>query len=357
MSILASPVSSISVASRPGSMTALPMSIVVPLYASVPQVVLGERLGQMAEQVAEVVVVDGSDPSVQDAHRSAWPASIRLLPLADGDRTPNGKVGAVLAGARAASHEIVVIADDDVTWTRAQLERAHAVLANTDLVGLRPQNRYTEPTWIARWDTARSLIQRGLGGDWPGTFVVRRSALLDGGYRGDVMFENLELERTLKARGGSVAVDLSLVIDREPPTARHFLGQRVRQAYDELARPAHLIAELAIVPTVAAGRRRAAAVLVLGSVALAEAGRRRTGGREHFPPTSALWAPLWVAERGVTSWLALGSRLALGGVRYRDGRLRDAATPLSRLRNQTSWRSGGVRRETRAPSRMPALDR
>jgi hypothetical protein len=329
------------VAGPPGPTAVLPVSIVVPLRTAHPRLDLGERLAQMAAHVAEVIVVDGSDPSVQDAHRAARPPSIRLLPLDDDDRTPMGKVGAVLAGARTAGHDVIVIADDDVTWTRAQLERAHAVMANTDVAGLRPQNRYTALTWVGRWDTARSLIQRAVGGDWPGTYVVRRSALLDGGYRGDVMFENLELERTLRARGGTVVVDLGLVVDRDPPTARHFLGQRVRQAYDELARPAHLAVELAIVPVVVMGGRRAAGAVAVGSVVLAEAGRRRAGGREHFRPTSALWAPVWVAERAVTSWLALGSRLLLGGIRYRDGRLRDAASSLRDLRQQAAKKRRG----------------
>jgi hypothetical protein len=166
------------------------------------------------------------------------------------------------------------------------------------------------------------------------------------------MFENLELERTLGARGGSVVVDLGLVVDRDPPTPRHFLGQRVRQAYDELARPAHLAVELAVVPIVVTGGRRAAGAIALGSVALAEVGRRRAGGREHFPPTSALWAPVWVAERAVTSWLALGSRVLLGGVRYRDGRLRDAATSPRRLRQEA--RSRTPRAEVAVAADRPA---
>jgi hypothetical protein len=51
-----------------------------------------------------------------------------------------------------------------------------------------------------------------------------------------------------------------------------------------------------------------------------------------FEPTAALWAPLWVAERAVTVWLALGQRLFGGGVRYGEGRLRDAASTQGGLR-------------------------
>lgn len=302
----------------------LPLSVVVPLRVAHPDLALGQRLGRLAAQVAEVIVVDGSAPAVQDAHADGWPASVRHLRLADDDRTPNGKVGGVLAGARAAGHDILVIADDDIVWGRAQLERAHAVMAAGQLAALRPQNRYTEMTWVARWDTARTLIQRALGGDWPGTVVVRRSALLPEGYRGDVMFENLELERELRRRGGEVAVDLRLVVDRLPPAAAHFRGQRVRQAYDELARPGHLAAELALLPVAVLGGRRAVAAIALGSVALAELGRWRADGRSSYPATNALWAPLWVGERAITSWLAVGCRLR-GGVRYGDGRLKVAA--------------------------------
>jgi hypothetical protein len=306
------------------------VTVVVPLRSPIPNTAIGSRLGALAAEVGEVLVVDGSPPPVQDIHARTWPQQVRHLRLQLGDRTPNGKVGAVLAGACAARHDIVVLADDDVTWTRPQLERAHAVMANTDLVCLRPQNRYRTLTAPARWDTARILIGRAFGGDWPGTMVVRRSALIDDGYRGDVLFENLELERTLAVRGAT-AVDLALVVDRDPPRLDRFLEQRVRQAYDELARPAHLLAQLAILPTLILGRRRAALALSIGAMALAEVGRRRSDGRSAYTATSALWAPAWVLERSITSWLALACRVR-GGVRYRDGRFRAAATPGRRLR-------------------------
>ena len=54
--------------------------------------------------------------------------------------------------------------------------------------------------WHARWDTARTLLNRCLGRDYPGTLAVRRSRMLATGlYDGDVLFENLELIRTVRA--------------------------------------------------------------------------------------------------------------------------------------------------------------
>ena len=308
------------------------MSYVLPIRAGAPRRDLAPYLRWLAQRV-EVIVVDGSDAEVFAAHREAFGPTVRHVPV-DPDRvTPMGKVGGVMTGVALASHDHVVIADDDVVYTAEELDRLDRRLDEADVV--RPQNWFGELPWHARWDTGRILLNRMSGGDWPGTLGVRRSLLLAaGGYAGDVLFENLELVRTIEAAGGRSTVDLGLLVRRQAPPTPQFLDQRVRQAYDELARPARLVAFLAIAPLVAVTGRRGAVAIAAGTVAVAEAGRRRAGGRRVFPPTSALWAPLWVAERAVTSWLALGSRVVRGGVRYRDGILRRAATPRGELRQR-----------------------
>ena len=70
----------------------------------------------------------------------------------------------------------------------------------------------------------------------------------DGGYDGDVLFENLELVRTITAAGGAEAVPLGLYVRRMPPTTSHYWSQRVRQAYDEFARPVRLVVWLSVAP-------------------------------------------------------------------------------------------------------------
>src|SRR5204862_3284412 len=149
--------------------------------------------------------------------------------------------------------------------------------------------------WHARWDTARTLLNRSLGADFPGTLAVRRSSLLGaGGYDGDVIFENLELMRTIRAAGGSVVSPLDLYVARRPPSAEHFLSQRVRQAYDDFAIPARMAAWLGVLPALglalARGRRREAAVAAAGLVGMAEVGRRRAGGSRHFPASASALA-------------------------------------------------------------------
>jgi len=225
---------------------------------------------------------------------------------------------------------VVVVADDDVRWTVDQL--GDAVERMDGAAVLRPQNHFRPLPWHARWDTGRILIARATGGDWPGTLVVDRRCLLGaGGYDGRALFENLELVRTLEAAGGRSVLALDLIITRLPPSTGHFWGQRVRQAYDECARPGRFVLALSLEPLLVVGRRRALVEVTIGSIALAEVGRRRAGGRAVFGPTSSLWAPVWAAERAVTSWMALGSRL-VGGARYGSARPSLAAHRRSALR-------------------------
>lgn len=306
----------------------LAVSYILPIAAqdSQARALLG-YLQRLSRTIDDVIVVDGSPQETFDAHALSWSAHVRhLRPEL---RTTNGKVGGVMTGARAARHECVIVADDDVRYRKAELIRMLALLQEHEVV--RPQNFFRPLPWHARWDTARSLLNRLGDGDWPGTLGVRRSVLLNaGGYSGEVLFENLELVRTIRAAGGSEAVPLDLFVARRPPDIAHFLSQRTRQAYDEWARPGRLAAQLAMLPSaIIVGRQGLGWLLAAAAMAMAaaEMGRRKGKGRTVFPSSSALWAPAWLAERAVTSWAALGTRLFFGGVRYRTTRLKYAATP------------------------------
>ena len=150
-----------------------------------------------------------------------------------------------------------------------------------------------------------------------------------------MLFENLELVRTLRATGARAGAGRRLFVERRPPTVRRYLDQRVRQAYDELARPARLAAQLLLAPAMIAATRRfgvrAWPAFALASIGAAEAGRRRGRGVHAFQPAALGGAPAWLAERAATAWIALALRGA-GGVRYSNGRLRIAANSERALR-------------------------
>jgi hypothetical protein len=292
-------------------------------------------LGGLRSEVAEILVVDGSPAAEFAALHHLLPHGVVHRHVDDDLRTTMGKVGGVLTGVRHAEHDALVIADDDVRYDAEALQRMRALLDVHDLV--RPQNYFEPQPWHALWDTARALLNRMSGGDWPGTMGVRRSVLLrTGGYSGDVMFENLELERTVRAVGGTVTVPLDLYVRRRPPSTRQFFAQRIRQAYDELARPLRLTAQLAILPALIAARR-SPTVLSAGAMLLllvTEAGRRRGGGARYFPASAVPFVLPWLLERGVCSWLAVASQLLFGGIPYRGRVVPRAAHSTAALRRQ-----------------------
>jgi len=345
-------------------MSGVGVSYVLPLRWTEPGPIeeLRAYLGSIGRVVDEILVVDGSPAPVFAEHATALRGIARhLAPHSDLD-FQMGKVNGVLTGVRECSGELIVLADDDVRYDPSTLRRTVELLAEADLV--RPQNYFDEMPWHARWDTARSLLNRVFTGDptfpvgdFPGTLAVRRSALLaTGGYDGDSLFENLELMRTVRAAGGEVATPLDLYVPRRPPSTAHFFSQRVRQAYDDFAIPARIGVFLALPPAAAYSLRRGRAGRLLAgalaSILVAEIGRRRAGGATHFPVSGSLLAPVWAVERSLCSWLALGAKLR-GGVPYGGRRLGRSATPLRRLR----CRHSGVLVGHREPAVSPESDR
>ena len=304
----------------------------------------------------EVIVVDGSPATVFASFGArCGPAVRHVRPDEDLRSLANGKVAGVITGLRLASHDRVVVADDDVRYDDAILERVVGALEDAEVV--RPQNYFDPLPWHACVDTARTLINRVSGGDWPGTLAVRRSVLLStGGYDGNVLFENLELVRTVLAVGGREVAPRDLYVRRLPPTCDHFVSQRVRQAYDEFARPWRLAVWLSVLPllvlAMAAGGRTALACALALSIAPAEIGRRIGGGTRVFPPAAAVAAPVWICERALAAWLAVGARAILGGVPYRGRILRTAATPMRELRRRHAAASDGTSLPVKPPQRM-----
>ena len=292
---------------------------------------LSAYLGWLTERL-EVIVVDASAPAVFFENDLHW-QNLRHVQPSPAFECQNGKVWGVLTGLELATHDRVIIGDDDVRYDDASLAAVLVLLDSYEVV--RPQNYFEPSPWHALWDSGRSLLNRLSGGDWPGTLAVRRSVLArTGGYDGDCLFENFELVRTVKTAGGREAVAIDLFVRRRPSSARHFWSQRVRQAYDEFARPRRLLFQLTWLPLQILSLAKRPLWLVAGYtglVVLAEAGRWRKDGRQVFPFAASLAAPLWVIERSTCSWLAVASRLVKGGVSYRGAVMARAASSTAEL--------------------------
>ncbi len=319
---------------------------------------LAAYLGHLAQWIP-VTVVDGSDPELFMRHGAAFPPGVRHIRPKPGEGghskgEGNGKVAGVMTGVRAAKAEMLVIADDDVRYTREALTAVVKHLGSADLV--RPQNYFDPLPWHAYWDTSRTLVNRAWSADYPGTLAVRRSALLATGGYDPVLFENLELIRTVKAAGGQEKILPDLFVARRPPQLRHFLKQRTRQAYDDFAQPRRLAAELSLLPAITAaaclpGQLRGRALLGLAAApaVIAGIGRRRNNGAAVFPFRAVWCAPLWVVERAVCIWIALAFRLA-GGVPYAGARLRTAAHSEAELQRRHSGKLANICHQDIQPS-------
>jgi hypothetical protein len=320
-------------------------SYVLPLRWTNPGPIddLAAYLRALAPIVDEALVVDSSPSPLFECHQAALRGTARHLRPHPDLRGRMGKVNGVITGVRESVQPRIVLADDDVRYDGDALRRVSELLDVADLV--RPQNYFDELPWHAAWDTARSLLNRVFTGDldfpvgdFPGTLGVRRETFMSlGGYDGDVLFENLELMRTVRAAGGTVVTPLDLYVARHPPETSHFLDQRIRQAYDDLGVPLRFLTFLSVLPLIAtlAAHRRAKALLsaALASILMAESGRRRAGGAQRFPTMASVLAPCWIAERSVCTWLAIGARFR-GGVRYGETRLRRSVTPMRRLQRR-----------------------
>ena len=300
------------------------VSYVLPLRWTRPGPIeeLAAYLRLLGSEVDEALVVDGSPASLFEQHAEALRGVARHLPPHSDLDFRMGKVNGVVTGVRECSHERVVLADDDVRYDCPELRRTVDLLGEADLV--RPQNYFNELPWHARWDTARSLLNRVFTGDptfpvgdFPGTLAVRREAFLaSGAYDGDALFENLELMRTIRASGGVVLTPLDLYVARRPPDAAQFLSQRVRQAYDDFAIPARLCAFLAVVPLVSELVRRGHGHRAArGGAGLGRRRRARTkeSGRSRTVPALLVAAGAGM-DRGARDLLVAGaSSKACGG--------------------------------------------
>jgi hypothetical protein len=288
-----------------------------------------------------VLIVDGSPATVFEHHHRAWQAIGRHVGVDPQYRYLNGKVNGVHTGIALASCERVILADDDIRYTREDVGAMCELLERYEMV--RPQNYLSPLPWWGRMEAARMLINRGVlpTGDYPGTCGLRRSAMLRvGHYDGDVLFDNEEIVRHFILKGASVCHANDFFILKHPPTLKKWREQRPRQAYEDFVMRAKTLAFMAVLPAgVAIALTWGAAALVayvlalsMTGLALAERGRRGRA-RRFFPAHVTLHAPLWILERAVSVYWAIYWRLRYGGYPFGDKLLSKGTG--------TAWVAGG----------------
>jgi hypothetical protein len=285
-----------------------------------------EYFKSLAASGCEVLVVDGSPPDVFAEHEKAWRNVCRHEPVDPQYKYLNGKVNGIHTGVALAEFDRIILADDDIRYTPDDVRRMADLLEDNDLV--RPQNYFHPlPVW-ARTEAARMLINRAwiAEGDYSGTLGISRNAMLRvGHYDGDVLFDNEEIVMHFRLKGARVKYARDFFLLKLPPMFEKWIEQRPRQAYEDFVMRAKTLFFTAV-PIVLAltllksGWRLTlvyAALISLGAIVSAARGLT-DGAARFFPPRVIFYAPLWIAERCVSTYWAFYWYLTRGGYPFGD---------------------------------------
>jgi len=296
----------------------------------------------LKEAGCEVIVADGSAPGVFDQHTAVLGPSCRHVRVDRRFGYLNDKVNGIYTGIELASFDRIILADDDVRYSVANIRAVMRLLDHHDVV--RPQNFINPLPWWAKLETARMLINRALlpAADYPGTCAFRRPRMLAAGrYDGDVLFDNEEIIRHLAQDGCRIAYANDLFVQKCPPTFLKWTEQRPRQAYEDFGMRLKTALFFVLPPLsflVAKGfgiRGVAIFFLALSFLAssIAARGRARGRAREVFPLHCCFFAGFWMFERTLSTYWALYWYLTRGGYPF-GGRI------LSRGIGRAWWNGG-----------------
>src|SRR5688572_7456227 len=231
-----------------------------------------------------VLIVDGSSSQVFQPHHEAWNSLSCHEKVDRSFGYLNDKVNGIHTGVNLAATEKIILADDDIRYAPAEIDRVCDLLDNFEVV--RPQNFLAPLPWWARMEAARMLINRATLriADYPGTCAFRRESMLRvGHYDGDVLFDNEEIIRHFARAGASISYATNLFVQKRPPRFRKWIEQRPRQAYEDFGMRTKTalffgLPVLAIALGLAWGMKAFLFYLLalcLGSIALAAGGRLR----------------------------------------------------------------------------------
>jgi hypothetical protein len=289
---------------------------------------LRRYLEMLKEAGCEVIVADGSGPEVFDQYAGILGAVCRHVPVNGRFGYLNDKVNGIYTGIELASFDRIILADDDIRYSAANIRAIVRLLDHNDVV--RPQNFLHPLPWWAKMEAARMLINRALlpAADYPGTCAFRRGRmLLAGPYDGDVLFDNEEIIRHLAQDGCTFAYANDLFVRKCPPTFGKWTEQRPRQAYEDFGMRLKTTLFFALLPLsfIIGGRFGIAGLamffLTLSVLATLIAGRGRARGqaRHFFPAHCCLFAALWMFERTLSTYWALYWYLIRGGYPFGGG--------------------------------------
>jgi hypothetical protein len=266
-----------------------------------------EYLSSLDVAGCDVVILDSSPRQIFEENR-------RILRWVGRHVAVIGANDPVRLAAEHAACEKVILATEEVRYGRAEIEALLALLEQHEVV--EPQEYLRPLPWWGGIEAGRMLVHRGIEPlpDRGATFGVRRSAVRGLRATPDAFNAGSDPVRRLAVQGADVW-PADLFVRRQPPPLRQWIGARARQAGDDFALPVKSAFFFALLPmalllALAGGTR-----LLLGyagaliAVSLLLALRGRQGASQFFPLRACFFAPLWLFERALSVYWALGVRL------------------------------------------------
>ncbi|MCU1349449.1 MAG: hypothetical protein JWO56_2479 [Acidobacteria bacterium] len=281
---------------------------------------LGETAGGSVDELRTLAAylstlsVANCDVLILDAASSELFERNRTILRWVGRHVATGPRDPVRAAVALAACEKVILAGADVRYTAAEVEAVCALLNQHEVV--EPQDYLDPLPWWGGIEAGRILVHRSIEPypDHGATFGFRRSAVR--GLRGlDLLDCGDDHVRRLSAQGAEIHPALDLFVRRRPPELGHWLQERSRQAEDDFAMPVKSAFFFALIPmdillTLFGGVQVEAGYCgAVAFAAVALAIRGRIGAAEVFPLRACLYAPLWILERSLSVYWALGMKM------------------------------------------------
>lgn len=275
---------------------------------------LSEYLSTLAVADCDVLILDASSVESFERNRTILRWVGRHVAVDGRDRTASGAIDAIRAAVALAPCEKVIVAGPDVRYTAEEIGEVCDLLDLHEVV--EPQDYLDPMPWWAGVEAGRMLVHRSIEPypDHGATFGFRRSAVR--GLRSVDAFDvGDDPVRRLSAQGAEIFSALDLFVRRRPPQLAEWLHERTRQAEDDFAMPVKSAFFFALIPmaillALFGGPRIAGGYL--GAIAFAAIGlaiRGRIGAGSVFPLRACFYAPLWVLERAISVYWALGLKM------------------------------------------------
>jgi hypothetical protein len=275
---------------------------------------LSEYLSTLAVADCDVLILDAALAEQFERNRRVLRWVGRHVTLDRRDRTVSGALDPVRGAVAFAACEKVIVAEPDVRYTAEEIGAVCDLLDLHEVV--EPQDYLDPLPWWGGIEAGRMLVHRSIEAypDHGTTFGFRRSAVR--GLRGLDAFDlGDDSVRRLSAQGAEIHSALDLFVRRRPPQLREWLHDRTRQAEDDFAMPVKSafffgLIPMAILLALFGGARVAAGYLgAIAFASMALALRGRIGAGAVFPLRACFYAPLWVLERAVSVYWALGLKM------------------------------------------------